>query len=179
MNKVIYGGVTEKAMREPLNTAVSLDKPINDDDSITLADSLIDVNSEAYYRNIEDADFWQEMNRILQQGIERVQGRPQEVLQTMLDNDVDLNGARKIMGGSIEQRQNYRQLYQRGIRQLQHFMKIYIGKRKNKGSGIHDYISCCYIFSRFNQTHTSAVEWAVLKHERDLKYADMPHCING
>nr|WP_315020176.1 hypothetical protein [uncultured Aminipila sp.] len=177
-NKVIYGGVTEKAMREPLNTAVSLNQPINDDDSITLTDSLIDVNSEAYYRNIEDVDYWEEMNRILQQGINHIYGKPQEILQTMLNNNVDLSGARKLMGGSIEQRQNYRQLYQKGLRELRRYLTMYIGKRENKGSGIHDYVSYCYGFGRFYHTHTSAVEWAVLKNERDLKYADMLHCIN-
>ncbi len=176
-NKVIYGGVTEKAMREPLNEAISIDAPINDEDGITIADTLIDINSESYYRNIEDMDFWDEMNRILQRGIDHIQGKPREILQTMLDYDVDLNGARKLMGGSIEQRQNYRQLYQKGLRELRRFITIYIGKRENKGSGIHDYISYCYGFGRFYHTHTSCVEWAVMKRERDLKYADMLHCI--
>lgn len=47
------------------NSALIIDAPINDEDSITIGDILIDINSESYYRNIEDMDVWNEMNRIL------------------------------------------------------------------------------------------------------------------
>ncbi|MFV0516512.1 MAG: hypothetical protein ACK5MV_03880 [Aminipila sp.] len=184
-NKVIYGGLTERAVKEPLNGAVSLDITLDDEDSITLGETIVDTQAEAYYRNIEHKDFWHEVNQTLQEGINNIQQeKSKELLQVMFDkNTVSLSQAKRIIeasGAPERTRQAYRQNYQKGVRELRRYIQRHLSNKANKYSAVSEYVSWAQSGLRsFRRTGTSSVEWAVLKHECDLKYADMRHCIGG
>ncbi len=72
---------------DPLNYVISLDVPIESTDDLTLADMIIDDEAEACYRNIEDVDFWESVNRFLYEAIDHIKNeKGREIIRYMYEN---------------------------------------------------------------------------------------------
>lgn len=179
-NDVLFGGRTERARKEPLNSSMSLDIPLDDEESITLGDSLLDESAEAQYKAFEDEDFMDSMNRILRYGIETIDGLQHDILSVMLDTGYSLTDARRALGGKESERSKYNTAYHKGLRTLRRYIWNYIRTHKGK-SGIEEYVSMrTGIGSYLSHGFTSSVELAVMrKCDRDLKYANMLRCIGS
>lgn len=164
-NEVLQGR-TQKAQNEPLNSAVSLDTPIEDTEDLTLADMIIDTQAEAYYGRIEDQDFWQSVNEVVRQAIEKaIPEDLQDLFFIMLERGTSVADSLRIMG--IEDKKDHRKYYERyrgGLRKLRKQLCIYLGKEKNRNTALDDYM---YYQTGFNtwrrQRFTSSVEMAVMK----------------
>lgn len=163
----VLQGRTQKAQNEPLNSAVSLDSPVEDAEDLTLADMIIDPNTEAYYQRIEDRDFWQSVHAVIRQAIE--QAIPEDLRDLffiMLEQGTNITDSLRLMG--IEDNQAHRKYYERyrgGLRKLRKQLCIYLAKEKNRNTALDDYM---YYHTSFNtwrrQLFTSSVELAVIRH---------------
>jgi len=88
---VIYGGRTVKAKEDPLNFALSLDKPLLNDNGINVYEMLADEESEAYTRRLEDIDFWERVRHELQMAIYNVSDSTgRKILLCMLTDDCSI-----------------------------------------------------------------------------------------
>lgn len=165
----IYGGRSDKVVKDPLNVAISLDVPVSDDEgSPTLLEQLIDINSETYYRRIEDADYWRNVRETLRKGIERID-RPEvrEVMQYHLDYDATIKAGSEAMGVPYSR---YIGLYRYGLRYLRRFLISRSESEKLK-TGLADYLGSCRYYATGLQAYrnnifTSAVEKIALEDVR-------------
>lgn len=160
----VLRGRTSRTKNEPLNSAVSLDKPIDETEGLTLVDMLIDTQSEAYYRHLEDTDLWQSVHIILEQGIDKLPEDCRDFFHVMLERGTGVADTLRIMRIEPEEKSWYTAQYRKGLRRLYQHIKVYLARQKGKDIALEE---CVYYYSGFsawvNHGYTSCVERAVMK----------------
>ena len=161
-NEVLQGR-TARAQNEPLNSAVSMDTPVNDTEDITLADMLIDDTSEAYYRHLEDEDFWHDVRRVLHKAADVVPPACQEFFHVMIDNGTGVSDTLRIMEIDLAEKHRYYEQYRKGLRKMKGYLNRYV--RETKDIALEECISYYTgVGSWRNRRFTSTVEQAVMRH---------------
>lgn len=162
-NEVLRGR-TQKAQNEPLNSAVSLDAPIEGTEDLTLADMLIDAESEAYYRHIEDEDLWKSVYEILRRGIGKLPEEYRDFFYVMLEHGTDVAGTLRVMGISPDKKAWYTAQYRKGLRRLHQHVKVYLARQKGKDIALEECISYYTgLGSWRNRRFTSVEEQAAIR----------------
>lgn len=169
---VIMGGRSKREQSEPLNAAVSLDTPISDTEDITLADTLLDETSEAYYRRLEDMDFWQSVNIFIDEAIGHVKNKKgREIVRYMFDNNCNIRAASQALYGDIPVQY---ECYRAAIREMQRYVKYSSAKKRMADMGLDDYVYGWGVGAWKNHRFTSAVEWSAIKKiDRERELADI------
>ncbi|MCI8646756.1 MAG: hypothetical protein HFE76_08140, partial [Firmicutes bacterium] len=134
----VLQGRTSRTKNEPLDSALSLDTPIEE---ITLADMLIDTQSEEYYRHLEDADLWQSVHELLQQAIERIPEEYQAFFLVMLEHGTGVTDTLRLMGGNLEEKGRYYEQYRRGLKTIRSYIQGYLGREKGANIALEECIS--------------------------------------
>lgn len=169
---VLFGGRSDRARKEPLNRAVSIDIPVNDAEGLTLGETLLDETAEGEFNDFLDMDFIRSVNGILQEGIGMLQGLQRDIMEEMLRTGHGLTEIRRALGGADREASRYRTTYDKAIRALRKYMQGYIRQHKGR-TGIEEHISMhtgwCFWM---NHQYTSVVEYAVMqKYDRDLEFS--------
>ncbi len=173
-NIAYYGGRTEKSRSDPINNHASLDAPLQTDadgNEIDLIDTIIDTNAEAYYRNVEDADFWESVSDFLFKCIRKVDddiGR--DCLIYMLSHNYDsLLQAQKVLYPE-KSYDSIRYHYNKAVSQLKRILTNSINKKAAKKLSL-DYELYGYGYERFVQNnYTSKIEDTVIRHIEKERY---------
>lgn len=172
--ETVLQGRGNRLKNEPLNRAISIDTPVSDTEDITLADTLLDEESEAYYRRLEDDDFWNSVNRFLDNAIYHIKDTiGGELVRYMFDNNCSVGAASKALYGDVPVQYDR---YKKAVRQLGNYMKYTSSKRQMELIGLDDYISYYGngLQSYKNNLFTSAVERAAIRRaDIDLRLKDM------
>ena len=177
-NAAYYGGRTAKSKLDPINNHASLDAPLvldADDGNVTLLDTIIDTNAEAYYRNMEDADFWESVSDFLHKCIIHVNdtiGRT--CMLYMLDNECDT-----LLQASAILYPEYsyavvRNHFNNACSQLKRILNYSTNRKAAKKLSL-DYEIYGSGFNRFvHNNYTSNIEDAVIRHiDREQHNKDM------
>lgn len=169
---VIFSGRGKRKESDPLNYATSLDIPIEDTDDLTLADMIIDDNAEAYYRRIEDIDFWESVNRFLYEAIDHIKNeKGRAIIRYMYENGgTKKEAAAKLYPGSGSLYESYKQ----GIRELKRYMNRSAVKKEMQLIGLDDYVYGWGVGAWKNHLFTSSVEYeAIRRIDKERKYKDI------
>lgn len=160
----VLQGRTSRTKNEPLNSAVSLDTPIEGTEDLTLADMLIDTQSEEYYRHLEDTDLWRSVHELLLQAIENISEAYQDFFLVMLEHGTGVMDTLRIMGVNLEEKGRYYEQYRRGLRTIRSYIRGYLGREKGANIALEECISY-YSGVGFWRNHrfTSSVELAVMR----------------
>ncbi len=133
----LYGGRSESRINSPGNNMISLYQPAGDDTDARLIDELIDLDGETAHRRIEDADFWQDVGRLLRKGIKQIPSDQQrEAVNFHYLHDVTFTDAAHLHGVHVNQ---WRSQYQNGLRKLRKFL-LGLSKEEQEKSGLSDYL---------------------------------------
>ena len=160
-NEVLQGR-TARIQNEPLNSAVSVDMPVNGTEDITLADMLIDDTAEAYYRHLEDEDFWHDVGRVLHRAVKVVPPDYQEFFHVMIDNGTGVSDTLRIMEIDLSEKHRYYEQYRKGLRKMKGYLNRYV--RETKDIALEECISYYTgVGSWRNRGFTSTVEQAVIR----------------
>ena len=172
--QVVLTGRSERLGNEPLNSAVSLDVPLNDADDLTLAETLIDETAEAAIRRVEDADFWQSVGRFLEDAIDRIRDRTgAEIVRCMYENGCTVKEASAALYGAVPVPY---ERYRKAMRQLAAYMERSAARKEMALIGLDDYVSYQGngLGAYRNRRFTSAVEHeAVRRADEALELADI------
>ena len=161
----IYGGYGESRVNSPLNKMESLDAPRGEDESVNLLDTLIDTESEEYYRRIEDADYWQCIGRLIQNGIDSIENPDiREVVQFHYERDTTFRAGSIYFGVDYPA---YVNRYRSGIRYLKKYLTG-LPRAEKERSGLMDYLETHGYYAGGvgawkNRGFTSTTEWIAMK----------------
>lgn len=162
-NDVIFSGRSAKKHNDPLNYATSLEASVNgNEEDMKLFETILDENSTAYYKRIEDADYWNYMRILILEGAEKESSFVFNIITTMLEYDVTLHQARKLLGGTEEERSRYQRAFEKGCRTIRHHIIKRISQDERNGRE-DIYFSEMGFASWKNNKYTSGVETAVLR----------------
>lgn len=166
-NSAYYGGTTQRKYNDPINSHISLDAPLQEGDAegLTLADMLIDSESEKAFAEFEQRDYWHSVNSFLRDCIIKVQDQiGKDILMYMLDNNCNHVVAARQIG--VEGSRYYIQYhFENGVRQLKRIMHTSNNIKRTRAIGI-DYL--CFgsgLSSYKRHRFTSCVELAILRKE--------------
>ena len=159
---VIFSGRGKRHEADPLNRAISLDVPIEDADDLTLADMIIDDEAEAYYRHIEDIDFWESVNRFLYEAIDHIKDeKGRAIVRYMYEN----GGTKKEAAEKLYPGQGRLDgCIRNAIAELWRYMGRSAVKREMQLIGLDDYVYGWGVGAWKNHLFTSSVEWAAIRH---------------
>lgn len=158
---VIYGGRGSRLKNEPLNQAGSLDIPLNDTNDLYLVDTILDETAEAHYRELEDTDFWQNVNEILRDAIESIEDEDgRKIVSCIFNTGCTITAAARA--GHIEIN-HANAAYRAAIRHMERHLKAHKQKERVCKAGLEDYIYGWGVRSYKNHMFTSSVEWEVIK----------------
>lgn len=164
----VLQGRTSRTKNEPLNSAVSLDTPIEGTEDLTLADMLIDTQSEEYYRRLEDVDLWQSVHELLRQAIENIPEEYQDFFLVMLEHGTGVMDTLRIVGVNLEEKGRYYEQYRRGLRTIRTYIRGYLGREKGANIALEECISYYTGVGAWrNRRFTSVVEQAVMRRNDD------------
>ena len=169
---VIFSGRGKRREADPLNHAISLDVPIEDADDLTLADMIIDDEAEAYYRNIEDVDFWESVNHFLYKAIDKIQNeKGRAIIRYMYEN----GGTKKEAAEKLYPWQGRLdgQIYNAMV-ELRRYMNRSAVKKEMQLIGLDDYVYGWGVGAWKQHLFTSSVEYeAIRRIDKERKYRDM------
>lgn len=157
------GTRTERQRKEPLNYCKSLDAPIEGTDGLTFADTVEDTDAaekaEQLIDNLAYSEVFPEVKRILADN-----PRQYEIIYSMYHDNIsqrDLARSYDLSDNAIRQQK------EKALREL---------RKSSKSKYLHslyeDIICSSYDkggFNAFKNTHTSSVEWAVIKADETLQ----------
>lgn len=160
----VLRGRTEKQQKEPLNTAVGFDTPVEGTEGLTLADMLIDTGAEEYYRRLEDADLWRSVHGLLQDGIDTLEEPAREMFQIMLERGTGTAETLRIMGTGEDQRPGYYEKRREGLRKLRSYLMIRLSRERGRDIALEELVSYHSSVRKWRgNLFTSTVEQAVIK----------------
>ncbi|MFQ7101477.1 MAG: hypothetical protein ACLRQA_00395 [Anaerovoracaceae bacterium] len=173
---VLYCGRGIRHKNDPLNTASSLDEPLKDSEELTLVDMLIDDTAEAYYRRIEDNDFWLSVNELLNEAIGHIRdNKGREIVRYMFDNECTIKEASRVLFGDANVPYEN---YSRALYQMQSYLSYSTVKGKMRATGLDDYIYGWGAGAWKNHSFTSSVEYMAIKHvDEQMKRDDIAEMI--
>lgn len=161
----LYGGRSESRVNSPLNNMASLDAMRGDEEDVNLLDTLIDTEAEAYYRHIEDTDYWRCIGELLQRGIDSIANPDiREEMQYHYEHDTTLKAGSEHFGVKYSV---YTARYTQGIRHLRRYITSLPMEEKRR-SGLMDYLESHGYYATGlgafrNNRFTSATEMMALK----------------
>lgn len=165
---------TKKQKNDPLNTAVSFDVPINDAEDLTLAEMIIDVQSEEYLRSVEEVDFWRSVRSILQAAINRtVDIEFRDFFFTMLDYGTGVTKTMELLNIDRSLYAIYKNSYDRNVVRMKRYITNEAAKNRKQNSALSDMISYRTGLSNWrNNGFTSSVELDVLRRNNRVVTAE-------
>ena len=181
-NIACYGGRSPASLKDPLNDYTSLYTPasLNEETDVLLIDTIIDTNSEEYYRAIENDDFCRSLNKYLRQGIKALRDPECErLLLFMLDHNVSYGKAYECKVLKRKTRAQYRDTFERARRKIIKWMRSQ-GRQESIKNGIHNYLYSNRLYQSGltafrNNNYTSQTELMALElyeREKNLKTAE-------
>lgn len=157
------GTRTERQRKEPLNSCKSLDTPIEGTDGLTLADTVEDIEAAEKADTLIDrlayAEVFPEVKRILADEPEKY-----NTVYAIYHDNISASEWARIHDVPL---QDIRKQREKAFRELRK-----PSKSKYLRSLYEDIISSSYQRSglnKFKHTHTSSVEWAVMKADEVLR----------
>lgn len=163
----IFGCQTDRKDRKPLNTAKSIDAPINSEgaEDITLADTLIDEAAERYFDEFERSQYQDDVMQLLTDGIEHIKDQDaRKLLRCMLENDCSrMTAVRMINGGSAAKYDAYSHRYNRAIKELRQYMKKTTTRKRAELIGLDYAVYAGGARKYMNKQFTSDIEDFVIK----------------
>lgn len=172
----VLTGRSKRQQRDPLNSAASLDSLVDGTEDLTLADMIVDDIAEAYYRRIEDDDFWLSVNRLLDEAIGRIRdNKGRDLVRHMFYNGCNIKEASKALYGDVPvPYENYR----KALKQLSDYLKYSTVRGKIEAAGLDDYIYGWGVGAWKNHRFTSAVEHVAIRHvDKQLRREDIADII--
>ena len=161
----LYGGRSESRVNSPLNNMASLDAMRGGEEDVNLLDTLVDTESEAYYRHIEDMDYWRCIGELLQRGIDSIVNPDiREMMQYHYENDTTLKAGSEHFGVKYSV---YTARYTQGIRHLRRYLTG-LPRAEKERSGLMDYLETHGYYAGSvgtwkNHSFTSSTEWIAMK----------------
>lgn len=147
--------------KDPLNGAASLDAPVRDAEGLTLADALIDDESEACYRHIEDADFWRSVNELLSDAIDHIRdGVGRDLVRHMFHSGSTIREASEALYGCCPVPYGH---YRKAIRQLRGYLNYSTVRERLEASGLDGYVRGWGVRAWESHGFTSSVEHVAVK----------------
>lgn len=170
----LIGGRTGRAQRDPLNNYIGFDAPVTDAEDLTIADTLPDEASEAYYRRLEDEDFWGSVSKLLGDVISQVKDETgRELVWYMYSHNCSIKEASQALYGADPVTYEH---YRKALKEIRMLMKYSAVKKRVELIGLDDYISYTGtgLNAYKNRCFTSSVEAAAVKRvDADLKISDI------
>lgn len=151
---------TERQRNEPLHVAASLDAPLNESDADgTLLDCIPDVHADQSMEQAESRIWCEQLHDTLERAISQLSDNDADILRLHYYHGQSLQRISEIQGRTSAE------VYDRHKRSLK---KLRTGTRS---AGLRQYIELRTPYyahinpTKFNATHTSAVELAVIHRE--------------
>ncbi len=173
----IFGAQGDRAQNKPLNTATSIDRPIDEDGEITISDTLSDDAAEKAFINIEDEQYREDVKMLLRDGINCIRDQDtRKLFLCMLAHDCSRMRALEIMGEDAAAYDRYSNKYKNGITYLRKYMKKTAARKRAALIGLD-----CSIYGgglqRWKENmFTSEVEKAAIKRaDQALEYDYIKH----
>ena len=182
--EVLYSR-TEKQKHDLLNASVSLDISLNNADDLTLLETLIDTESEAYYSTWEDEEFWKSVGDLIDAAInETIEKQYRDFFRNMLKHSKTITGTLDFMGIGRNQINKYRYVVNKGQRKIKKYI-IQKAKQNRKQNPVLDDILNDMIGyntgigSWKRNLYTSSVEMDVIRrNDRNMTIAQMERMIS-
>lgn len=165
----LFGSRTVRGIKDPVNSAISIDTPINENEADgTISDLLIDKNSDAYMRLIEETDFWDKVGVFIKKTINALPDDDSRILlSTMYDNDCNCAAACRLLGWNVSKGRN---ALEKGRKKLQIYLNRRDIKAEVRGLALDDFISVVGAsLLSYKHSNTSVVERSVLKRDEQIK----------
>lgn len=168
---VILGGRGQRQVKEPLNNAVSIDILIDDTEDLTLADMIIDETAEAYYRRLEDADFWENVRHFLYEAIDHVKNeKGQKIIRYMYEN----GATRKEAAEKLYPHQAFYEQVRAAFYELRRYMGRATTRKQMQLIGLDNYIYGWGVGAWKRHGFTSSVEYeAIRRVDAESDYKDI------
>lgn len=107
---------TKSGQNEPLNAAVSLDKPLTDEaNSRTFGEMVPDAKESAALEAVEDREYRRQLHEALEEALEELPQQSAEVLRLRHYQDLTLADIGEMRGASVER---IRQMENKALRKL-------------------------------------------------------------
>lgn len=173
----VFGTQSDRAQHKPLNTAVSIDKPIDDDEEITISDTLPDEAAEEAFIDIEHKGYWEDVRSFLRDGINHISDQStRELLMCMLNHNCSRVRALEFMGEDAAAYDKYSNKYNNGIAYLRKYMKKTAARKRAALIGLDCAIYGGGIRRWKNNLFTSEVEKVAIKRaDQAMKYDYIEH----
>lgn len=173
---VIYYGRSRRQKADPLNSAVSLESLVDGAEDLRLEDMIIDDTAEAYYRRIEDADFWLSVNGLINEAIGHIRDdKGRDLVRYMFYNGCNIKEASKALYGAVPVPYEH---YRRALRQLRDYLRYSTVKKKMKAMGLDDYVRGWGVRKWKEHKFTSSVELTAIRHiDKQLRREDIADII--
>lgn len=145
---------TERTRQDPINSPISLDMEIQDAEGATLGDLQPDPHNPT--EEAEEAIYREQLRECLEKALDTLRPEDAAAIRARYFEGMTMREAGKAAGVSISA---HREREQRGLRKL---------RNTARKSGLDSFIeqrTSYYHAPSFFLTHTSAVEWAVLRRE--------------
>lgn len=182
--EVLYSR-TEKQKHDPLNASVSLDIPLNDTDDLTLLETLIDTESEAYYRAWEDEEFWRSVGDLIDAAInETVDEQYRDFFRNMLKHGRTITGTLDMMGIDRNQINRYRYVVNKGERKIKKYIVKKAKQNRKQNPVLDDVLNDMIGYNTGigawrRNAYTSSVEMDVIRrNDRKITAAEMERMIS-
>lgn len=179
-SEVINGGRTARSKNEPLNNYISYETPVNDTEDLTIADTLLDETAEAYYRHLEDEDFWKDVNRLLMSAMKHINNKQGEMIVLyMFYNDCTIKQAADAINNGQYDKTAHE--YYSAIADMKRHIKSRTAELKKSFLCLDDYINYSghSLKSYKNRKFTSAVEAAAIRNaDRNMEHSDILQVIS-
>ena len=172
----VLTGRSRRQQRDPLNSAVSLEELVDGTEDLRLEDMIIDDTAEAYYRRIEDADFWLSVNGLINEAIGHIRDdKGRDLVRYMFYNGCNIKEASKALYGDVPvPYENYR----KALKQLRDYLKYSTVKKKMKLVGLDDYVRGWGVRKWKEHIFTSSVELTAIRHiDKQMRREDMADII--
>lgn len=172
----VLTGRSRRQQRDPLNSAVSLESLVDGTEDLTLADMIVDDTAEAYYRRIEDADFWLSVNGLINEAIGHIRDdKGRDLVRYMFYNGCNIKEASKALYGDVPVPYEH---YRKALGQLRDYLNYSTVRGKIEAAGLDDYIYGWGVGAWKNHRFTSAVEHAAIRRaDRQMRREDMADII--
>ena len=173
---VIYYGRSRRQKADPLNVAISFDSPVDGTEDLRLEDMIVDDTAEAYYRRIEDADFWLSVNGLINTAIGHIRDdKGRDLVRYMFYNGCNIKEASKALYGNVSVPYDH---YKRALRQLKDYLRRSTVKKEMEAIGLDDYVRGWGVRKWKEHKFTSSVELVAVRHiDKQMRREDIADII--
>lgn len=161
----VLHGRTEKRKNDPLNSALSIDKTINRTEDLTIGEMIIDTQSEAYIKAVDDREFWKSVRKLLESAIDEVcEEEYKEFFRTMLDYGTGTLKTMQLLNIDPSLANKYRNAHDRTFVKMRRYITSKATINRYKDPVLNDLISYRTGWRKWsNNRFTSSVELDVIR----------------